>query len=535
NCNFIHITDLHVAKRNDEILDEVLKVRCRRDREEIKGSYINFNDNLRKFIGKANEMADNGGLDFVVVTGDLVDFAFLGWEDEVNPDENNWKTFINIITGSGKESGRGNPGLKVALFTSTGNHDWRMHPYNPLMNNTYGLEKEELEHYNYKSFDSTEYPKDERARLSEEITNKAFNKINLDAFSDNSYLKFVKYLFGNVPYMLPFLIGGFGTVATITSWYKQLSPWIVLPLLLLTFISSIGIHVIKWYLKNKTRRVVDLLIDNPLHAEALALHYYLRYINPYFDYAFQYGRHCFIVMDTGSDVFNGELMDKKTVKNIKRMSLEDNVFGGSPDSRGFDSEQAYYNWSQIVWLEKVLEAIESDNGGRTFAFLHSPPINPTDNGKFNEGQLRESNRTEMTKWIPKEECNLTMGTVNHYLSQFFYLCLGYRESELVNQNIERKLKQVDMVFSGHAHRNIEFRIEKDMDNKIRIYYDMYSRIFNPDDPFEWWGKYSPVIVQTASCGVPGRLDKKPPYYRKVALNLDNMIMDFQVRSRDNNF
>lgn len=528
DCNFIHLTDLHVAKRNDEILDEVLKVRCRRDREEIKDSYVNPNENLRKFIIKANEMADNGELDFVVITGDLVDFAFLGWEDEVNPDENNWKTFINIIIGSGKESERGNPGIKVAVFTSTGNHDWRMHPYNPIMNNTYGLEKEELKHYQYKSFDSTEYPKDDRARLSEEITNKVFNKANLDAITDKTSVKLAKYLylFGDVT--RKWTHGALGIIGISTSWYKKSGLGIVLFLL-----GAVIVETGRWYLKNKTRRVVDLLIDNPLHAEARALHYYLSHINPYLDYAFQYGKHCFAVMDTGSDVFNGELMDNKTVNHIKKMSLEDNVFGGSPDSRAFDSGQAYYNWSQIVWLEKVIEANKLDNDGKTFVFLHAPPINPHDDGKFDEGKLRESNRPGETKWIPEEECNLTMGTVNHYLSQFFYLCLGHRESELVKHNMERRLKQVDMVFAGHAHRNIEFRIEKDMGNKIRIYSDMYSRIFNPNDPFEWWGKYSPVIVQTAACGVPGRLDKKPPYYRKVALNRDNMILDFQVRDSDN--
>ena len=149
DCNFIHLTDVHIAKRNDEILDEVLKVRSKRERKAIIDSYINFNYKLREFIRIANDMADRGELDFVVITGDLVDFAFHGWEDEPNAAENNWRIFIHIITGAGKEKENGNPGIKVAVFTSTGNHDWRLHPYDPNLldyHESFGLEKDELEH-----------------------------------------------------------------------------------------------------------------------------------------------------------------------------------------------------------------------------------------------------------------------------------------------------------------------------------------------------------------------------------------------------
>ena len=139
--------------------------------------------------------------------------------------------------------------------------------------------------------------------------------------------------------------------------------------------------------------------------------------------------------------------------------------------------------------------------------------------------LREAGREEGPGWIPEEECNLTYGTVNNYLSQFFYLCMGYRECDLVKQNVDRKFKLIDIVFSGHAHRNIEFRIEKDKKHEIRIYHDRYSENFDPDKPYKWWGN-SPVIVQTASCGVPGSLDNQPPYCRKVVINKRGEITKF---------
>lgn len=66
---FILLTDLHTAKRNDEILDEVLKTKLRRSRSEIKESFINFNEKFREFIVDANKLADRGELDFIVIKG----------------------------------------------------------------------------------------------------------------------------------------------------------------------------------------------------------------------------------------------------------------------------------------------------------------------------------------------------------------------------------------------------------------------------------------------------------------------------------
>jgi 3',5'-cyclic AMP phosphodiesterase CpdA len=537
DCKFIQITDPHIATRNDGILDEVLKIKSKRSRDDIIEGYINFNENLRDFIKHANNMADNGELDFVVITGDLVDFAFHGWEDESNPDENNWKTFINIITGAGNENERNNIGLKVAVFTSTGNHDWRLHPYDPNLTkynrDSFGLHEDELKHYKYKSFDSSEYPDDKRAKLSKMVADKALNKMNLDAFSDKWTLKLAKTFYGSIVSkalkILPASLGvaavgtgaGAGTIGKV--WHS------ILPIAFFAVVALV-IWGVKKFIEWKTAKVVDMMIDNPIHAEASALHYYLKHVNPYFDYAFQYGKHSFIVMDTGADVFIGQFLDGKQIKHIKKMSIRDNILGGSPDTRAFDDEQIYYNWEQIVWLEKVMTFISKDSNGnsRMFVFLHSPPINPPDDEKFDNKQdkLVESNRSDPT-WISKEECYLTYGTINHYLSQFFYLCTGYRESELIEPDVYRNLKPVDIVFAGHAHRNIEFRVEKDINHKIRIYHDKYGDNYDYKKPYEWWGKGSPLMVQTASCSIAGRNDKNPPYFRKVTIDKNQGITEFK--------
>ena len=535
DCHFIHLTDIHIAKRNDEILDEVLKVRSKRERKAIIDSYINFNDKLREFIRIANDMADRGELDFVVITGDLVDFAFHGWEDEPNPAENNWRTFIHIITGTEAEQAKGNPGLKVAVFTSTGNHDWRLHPYDPNLGSyrkAFGLHKDELEHYEYKSFDSQEYPEDERAKRSKALTSKAFKKLNIDAFTDKGKIRFIAFLYSK---LAAWVLGALSVLGL------EGGVWVGWPAAKLGVYGLSGLvgaglgWGIKKALERLFRKMADVLVDNPLNAEAKAFHFYLAHINPYLDYAFQYGDHSFIVMDTGADVFIGQLLDGKELKHIKHMSLEDNILGDSPDSRAFDSEQTYYNWSQIVWLEKVLTTVSQElaGQGKTFVFLHAPPINPDKDSEWKT--LWESERPE-PKWIGKDECNLTYGTINHYLSQFFYLCMGYRESELVKEEVEPSLREVDLIFSGHAHRNIEFRLEKewvatDKKHEIRIYSDVYSQILNKGNPEKNWEKYKPVIVQTGSCGLHGKYDENPPYYRKVTIDGTGQITGFRVRDK----
>ncbi len=538
-CNFIHLTDPHVATRNDEILGEVLKTRNTRSRSLIIESYVNFNTNFRESIRKANELYEIGKLDFVVITGDLVDFAFHGWEDESNPDENNWKTFINICTGAGKETLNGNPGFKVAVYTSTGNHDWRLHPYSPTtgrQNKSFGLRKEELKNYNYKSFDSAEYPEDERAKLSRKITGKAFKKLNLDAFADSGKVKLAKFLSGKISKWIIPVIGGAGLSgagvkgADVAGYLNNLTYIEYGILAFLGVLLGVLVWGAKKYLERFVREQVDFIIDNPLHAEAKALHYYLKHINPYLDFAFRFGDHSFIVMDTGSDVFTGLFMDGKTVNDIKKMSVEDNILGGSPDSRAFDSEQNYYNWSQIVWFEKTLASIrdKGNDEGSLMVFLHAPPINPAEGSDFKLSSLWERNSKE-PKWIPKSKCNLTYGSINHYLSQFFYLCMGLKENGPSTSSAAGNVKKVDLVFSGHTHRNAEFRIAMKRDN-VRIYSDVYSELLDRNNPEEWWKRHMPVIVQTAACGLAGKIDNKPPYFRKVLINGNGKITDFQVRN-----
>jgi len=568
-CNFIHLTDLHLARRNDEILNEIMSGMTDRSPDAIRAAYVNFNDNLRKFVNKANEMRDNGELDFVVITGDIVDFAFCGWEIGANYAENNWKTFLEIIIGETSEhQAKDNPGIRVAVFTSTGNHDWRILPYNPSQISrpiTYGLLREEIENYSYRPYDMLRYG-DERRRLEHEMVEDLSDKYNFRAFGGFSFVSSVVVLLVHtfINWMVNFLkppailgiVALFMGPGLATAMAAPGSAyWMVA-----SFIGGLIPFTVRWladWLVHKTMRFV---LDFPLYANSVALQCYLKHINPFFDYAFRWDKHSFVVMDSGPDIFTGAFLDDKDIHNIKRLSIEDNILGGSPDSRGFDSSHLFYNWSQIVWLDellRVINPIDQEVNGRVFVFVHAPPINVKNSIR---GQMKRYSETERkgratTGWIPIEEYNLTYGTLNHYVSQLFYLCLGYRESEVYHPDPKQVYRKVDAVFSGHAHRNIEFRIgwetlkstampvqhfkwraiahkllgrlvspprkKKKRLIAVRIFCDDYTQILknppNGQPPADWWEENKPFFIQTAACGLLGDDDDKPPYFRKIRI------------------
>lgn len=122
--NFAHLTDIHLADRNDEIQQRI--------NAAFRSQYVNFNDNFRQFIKEVNEKKEE--IDFILLTGDIVDFVLnntLYPPDQRPPfDESNWKIFRSIILGkeNGKEKGQ-NISLEVPVFTVIGNHDTRLCPY----------------------------------------------------------------------------------------------------------------------------------------------------------------------------------------------------------------------------------------------------------------------------------------------------------------------------------------------------------------------------------------------------------------------
>lgn len=117
-----HITDLHIAGRNDripEVIGEFMPI------SQYDGllynRYINFNNNLRELIKQANRVARYSIYPlFVVATGDLADYLKDRTPTGYHDQRNNYQVLLDIITG---RDGIGES-LECPIFTVPGNHDY---------------------------------------------------------------------------------------------------------------------------------------------------------------------------------------------------------------------------------------------------------------------------------------------------------------------------------------------------------------------------------------------------------------------------
>ncbi|MBD3195695.1 MAG: hypothetical protein GF317_11600 [Candidatus Lokiarchaeota archaeon] len=171
---FFQISDLHLAERNDQIyqvisdwiespvkqnvdtfFDKIVKtIKSPFQKDEEKSEkppkilkkplnkrLINPNNQLRSLIRKANTKIMEDKLDFIVITGDIVDFAIKSKStkngiDLANYDirKSNWDLFKQIILNSNKNSKKPKgvqkgEELLCPIFTILGNHDYRPYHY----------------------------------------------------------------------------------------------------------------------------------------------------------------------------------------------------------------------------------------------------------------------------------------------------------------------------------------------------------------------------------------------------------------------
>lgn len=167
---FVHATDLHLAERNDRIYSIVkkwtessvirsvddffdtvakkLKLKKKDKREKalseikipLRKRLINPNNQFRKFIKIINRKVFRNEIDFIVLTGDLVDYTVLSQLtkkvrklNEFKYEESNWKIFKDILLNSKNQKHykgviRGEE-LLCPIFTTVGNHDYRPYHY----------------------------------------------------------------------------------------------------------------------------------------------------------------------------------------------------------------------------------------------------------------------------------------------------------------------------------------------------------------------------------------------------------------------
>src|SRR5208282_1460704 len=107
------------------------------------------------------------------------------------------------------------------------------------------------------------------------------------------------------------------------------------------------------YFTNLLRERIEGLIAIESSTDGL-LDYFLEF-NPYFNYAFSLENCYFALMDSGHDALSGESFWDDGGKKIRRLKIRDNILGGSPESMAFYPANECYPYSQLAWLETVLD------------------------------------------------------------------------------------------------------------------------------------------------------------------------------------
>jgi hypothetical protein len=555
---FIHATDLHVALRNDTY-DATLKI----GEEDVGATspiqFINFNNNLRRFIHHANDLADHGKLDFVLMLGDLVDFLEHNHSDQDDYGENSWKLFRDILTGA-ETGGAGiekNPGIKVPVFTSTGNHDWRFFPYPPACNAAaYGLDKKSMRALDPFWADDPE----ELTKKTKEFYQKMLGEGALlsNVMLGGRYLHKVGDWLRNMRDKFREPQRSTKVRGNLLDWFlPRMATWQVQLLAPLTAssLTAIGskVPLIKGLLNHLHSSPLEMLSvviagvsgfmngiigfvkflvrwKSPqlmaLEAGWKALRDYFLFINPYFNYAFQIDKNYFLILDTGFDCLRAQRFWDDGRKKLGPISIKDALLGGSPDSMGFYDANEFYPYSQIAWIEGLLRHISKveDNPNslaRIFVGMHTPPINLSKKQRLKADILMQGKQE-----IPLErgKYDIRYGSINHYLSQFLHLCLGRAEGRP-----EERFRQFTMTLAGHAHWRLECCLLWDeVVNKPTVYYGDYTG--EPSATQDYLKMLRPLIPQTPAIGPRGddSFSQSPPHFRWIEIDEWGTVLDARV-------
>lgn len=137
--SFIHVTDIHVARRVDQIHRKLKQlVKAAKLHQQAVVEFHNWNDHFADFIRYANRLHAAGKLDFILATGDLVDYLYEAGETNKHAG-GNFAFFKSLLLGQGFffDGKTKREELRVPMFTTLGNHDYRSNPYRLL--STVGL------------------------------------------------------------------------------------------------------------------------------------------------------------------------------------------------------------------------------------------------------------------------------------------------------------------------------------------------------------------------------------------------------------
>lgn len=132
--SLMHATDLHVSRRLEGLRSKLERLAATNPKmKQAAENYINYNDGLRAIITYANRLYKRGELDAILATGDLIDYIFE--EDDHQLGSGNWGFLEKLLRGQVPQAdGSKGEELLVPIFMGAGNHDYRLNPYQFLFN-----------------------------------------------------------------------------------------------------------------------------------------------------------------------------------------------------------------------------------------------------------------------------------------------------------------------------------------------------------------------------------------------------------------
>lgn len=465
NFGIAHITDTHVSVRADFFRRAL---RAAGVEESDVALFNNWNDRFREFIRYANHLHSLGLLDVIVLTGDLVDYAREVHHHSRGP--GNFGYFEALVRGTAPSpdaDGAASEELRVPLFTSLGNHDYRPLPYSLA----FGL-----------NVRTSDFVRDQVSRIP-----------------------WVGDAVGDVVDFVGDTLAGAGDVLSSVPGIGLLTRYDVLGWLVSDLAGVLWQHKGFNLLQSEAKKIIgvkhgDEYVVPNLRPEAAArsvipeerlrdgTHSYFRRVNRDRSYIIRLGPHRVVMLDTGWDEGIGTTITEAIVgKKLDGLGNEalKNFIAGSPDSIGVGEEG----------LAQVREALNDEAGdGVVIVGMHAPPINPANNEQpicfretvhpFNDHNqvLGFLSRNRETISSPLSSSNgdwpLTGTPFFHTGSledMLDYGTAAWKKDGLAEIFAGRNVKRpVNLVLSGHGHYRMEFRFKWNSEkNHLEVYTDYY--------------------------------------------------------------
>lgn len=401
-----HVTDTHISTRSDVFERNLDNERMLLPGNSTKIQFNNWNRSFDSVYGQAKNSSD-----VILMTGDLIDYGRghiarpnsgkdLGQNENYHEDRN-WFLFYYLLAGHDPLNAKGR--YTVPVYTTLGNHDWRLNPYPPFAP---GSEDPEAFVHNYDKF--------HKSRELPEIMRKAHGPGHEREYSYNLNVNIhVKGLVDKIP-VIRTLAAAYRAVRTAAKAGARATGYAVWGLLVTNSLDIKG---------------------TPLETTAESIAWYLLLINPFLDYQFKLPTgHQFLMVDWAED---------EEVKNTDD--------GKAHGVRARKCLSTLQRW-------QVERFLASPGKAKTIG-IHMPPIGPR--GDWSVPEVAAGAKAYTTgpiptvAWDPKKMPSFPLIAsaptgFHKWLAASYGSFLRHRDWFI--DNLARPQNSVRLVFSGHIHR-----------------------------------------------------------------------------------